>query len=213
MLQRNAQRGFTLVEIAIVMVIIGLLLGGALKGQEMIENAKVKSLLRFHDEVKAAYYSYQDIYRAYPGDDKKANRFDDVSDAQVGTGDGVVTGNWRSSGAAAESVLMWRHLISAGLLGIPMPEASSQKWGLKAKIPTNIFGGVAGFEYNVDELNLPVLCFNNLSEEQAVKIDLAADDGDLMAGTVFATDMAVQNTLKDLGKNYAQKNSALCFAF
>lgn len=212
MLQRNAQRGFTLVEIAIVMVIIGLLLGGALKGQEMIENAKVKSLLRFHDEVKAAYYSYQDIYRAYPGDDKDANRLDDVSDTQVGTGDGVVEGNWRSSNDKDESILMWRHLISAGLLGIPMPEASSQTWGLGAKIPTNIFGGVAGFEYT-NELKMPVLCFNNLSEEQAVKIDLAADDGDLMEGTVFATNMGAADTLKELGRDYAQNNSALCFAF
>ncbi len=39
------QHGFTLVEIAIVLVIIGLLLGGVLKGQEMIENARIKSVV------------------------------------------------------------------------------------------------------------------------------------------------------------------------
>ena len=38
------QAGFTLVEIAIVLVIIGLLLGGVLKGQELVNNAKVKNL-------------------------------------------------------------------------------------------------------------------------------------------------------------------------
>ena len=41
---RNKQSGFTLVEIAIVLVIIGLLLGGVLKGQELINSAKVKNL-------------------------------------------------------------------------------------------------------------------------------------------------------------------------
>src|SRR5256885_676312 len=39
------QHGFTLVEIAIVLVIIGLLLGGILKGQEMITQAKIKNVI------------------------------------------------------------------------------------------------------------------------------------------------------------------------
>lgn len=213
MLQRNAQRGFTLVEIAIVMVIIGLLLGGALKGQEMIENAKVKNLIKFHNEVKAAYYSYQDIYRAYPGDDAGAGRFEGgVISKASDTGNGIVTGNWRSSNDKDESILMWQHLISAGLLGISVPETSSSTWGLGSKIPTNTFGGVAGFEYNTDELKEPVLCFNNISPEQAMKIDLAADDGDLVAGTVFATDMAVKTRLAT-ASSYAQNSNALCFAF
>ena len=42
---RARQRGFTLVEIAIVLVIIGLLLGGILKGQEMITQARIKNII------------------------------------------------------------------------------------------------------------------------------------------------------------------------
>jgi prepilin-type N-terminal cleavage/methylation domain-containing protein len=60
------QKGFTLVEIAIVLVIIGLLLGGVLKGQELIENAKVKSITRDFENITAAYYSYQDRKGVYP---------------------------------------------------------------------------------------------------------------------------------------------------
>ncbi|HIQ40218.1 MAG TPA: type II secretion system protein, partial [Sulfurivirga caldicuralii] len=63
------QQGFTLVEIAIVMVIIGLLLGAVFKGQELVEQAKIKNTVKKIDEVRAAIYVYDDRYDALPGDD------------------------------------------------------------------------------------------------------------------------------------------------
>src|SRR6266446_1037171 len=65
---KNRQQGFTLVEIAIVLVIIGLLLGGILKGQEMITQAKIKNVIADFSGVSAAYHGYQDRYRAIPVD-------------------------------------------------------------------------------------------------------------------------------------------------
>jgi prepilin-type N-terminal cleavage/methylation domain-containing protein len=62
------QTGFTLIEIAIVLVIIGLLLGGVLKGQELITAARVRNLAAQQDGVKIAYLGFQDRYRALPGD-------------------------------------------------------------------------------------------------------------------------------------------------
>ena len=56
----NKQRGFTLVEIAIVLVIIGLLLGGILKGQELITAARVRNLADQSAGVQAAYYGFID---------------------------------------------------------------------------------------------------------------------------------------------------------
>jgi len=61
------QKGFTLVEIAIVLVIIGLLLGGVLKGQELITNAKIKSVTSDFDNIIAGAYAYQDRTGRLPG--------------------------------------------------------------------------------------------------------------------------------------------------
>src|SRR5258706_14251471 len=81
-----SESGFTLVEIAIVLVIIGLLLGGVLKGQEMITQAKIKNVINDFNGVTAAVNSYQDRYRALPGDDlSAAGRW---AGAQAGSGNG-----------------------------------------------------------------------------------------------------------------------------
>ena len=66
------QQGFTLVEIAIVLVIIGLLLGGILKGQELITQGRIRNVGNDFQSVTAAINLYQDRYRALPGDDAGA---------------------------------------------------------------------------------------------------------------------------------------------
>src|SRR5437763_13829667 len=66
---KSQQSGFTLVEIAIVLVIIGLLLGGILKGQELINSARVKNIANDFRVIPTYVYAYQDKFRALPGDD------------------------------------------------------------------------------------------------------------------------------------------------
>ena len=66
---RSNQSGFTLVEIAIVLVIIGLLLGGVLKGQELIENGRIKAAANDMNGMLAAHNSYFDRFHRLPGDD------------------------------------------------------------------------------------------------------------------------------------------------
>ncbi len=65
---KHRQSGFTLVEIAIVLVIIGLLLGGILKGQELINSARVRNLADRANGTQAAYFGFMDRYRQVPGD-------------------------------------------------------------------------------------------------------------------------------------------------
>src|SRR5260221_8887750 len=96
-------QGFTLVEIAIVLVIIGLLLGGILKGQEMITQAKIKNVIADFSGISAAYHGYVDRYKKIPGDDPCAG-------GTVTTGNcGTTTGRW--TGATSGTV----HRIVAGL--------------------------------------------------------------------------------------------------
>jgi prepilin-type N-terminal cleavage/methylation domain-containing protein len=64
----KSSKGFTLIEIAIVLVIIGLLLGGVLKGQELVTSARVRNLITQQEGIKAAFFGFQDRYRALPGD-------------------------------------------------------------------------------------------------------------------------------------------------
>src|SRR5262245_61157971 len=95
-------QGFTLVEIAIVLVIIGLLLGGILKGQEMITQAKIKNVISDFSGVSAAYHGYVDRYRKIPGDDLCAGGGATVAacgtttarwtGASSGNGNGIVAG-------------------------------------------------------------------------------------------------------------------------
>ena len=83
-MKRN-QSGFTLIEIAIVLVIIGLLLGGVLKGQELINSAKVKNLANDFKNIPVFIYGYQDKYKALPGDQTQASLDAQFSPANTGT--------------------------------------------------------------------------------------------------------------------------------
>lgn len=114
--QLSGQQGFTLIEIAIVLVIIGLLLGGVLKGQELINTARVRALNNSVDGITAAWFSFQDRYRAFPGDYIDARSTVNLPGAPAG-GDG--NGLVGKTGAADEPVergLVWVHLEAAGYI-------------------------------------------------------------------------------------------------
>ena len=97
-----------------MLVIIGLLLGGILKGQEMITQAKIKNIVADFSGVSAAYYGYQDRYRAIPGDDPNAaTRW---TGGHPGSGNGQVAGKYNSQTATDESRLWWDHLRRAGFV-------------------------------------------------------------------------------------------------
>ncbi|MDH3343382.1 MAG: prepilin-type N-terminal cleavage/methylation domain-containing protein [Gammaproteobacteria bacterium] len=108
--QLSGQKGFTLIEIAIVLVIIGLLLGGVLKGQELINTARVRALNNSVDGITAAWFSFQDRYRAFPGDYLDARSQVNLPGAQAGgDGNGLVDTD-------AERGRVWTHLESAGYI-------------------------------------------------------------------------------------------------
>ncbi len=110
------QTGFTLIEIAIVLVIIGLLLGGVLKGQELITSARVRNLASTQDGIKAAFFGFQDRFRALPGDYTAATT--NIANVVAVAACGAPTGNGNGSGQieAAEAILAWEHLSKAGFI-------------------------------------------------------------------------------------------------
>ena len=116
--QKN--KGFTLVEVAIVLLIAGLLVGGILKGSELILSARVRHLIADMEGTQTAYLAFQDRFRARPGDYDKANT-NILCGAPClnGNGDGLIQENAPSSAAGSEvheDILVWTHLSASGLV-------------------------------------------------------------------------------------------------
>lgn len=181
---RQKQAGFTLVEIAIVLVIIGLLLGGILKGQSMIEGAKIKNLVLDMKAVVIAYYAYQDRYRAVPGDDIAAATR--LNGADNGGGNGTIAGLFNATAAtaaAAESNNFWQHTRMAGLM-------SGLATAAAALPPTNSVGGVIGVQNGT--LNPAygfagnIVCASLVPMSIAQSMDEQTDDGVATTGTFRA---------------------------
>lgn len=175
------QSGFTLVEIAIVLVIIGLLLGGVLKGQEMIANAKYKNLRNDVNSYSAAFYSFQDRYRALPGDMTQADAQNQLNPAAPGgNGNGLVTGGVCTA-AGNESCRMWQHLRYANLIpGDPTTTGTNAN-------PSHAYGGpVRGIWYATQGGRTGHwLALVNLPSDVAQRLDRDIDNGTANSGTVF----------------------------
>ncbi len=178
---RYRQAGFTLVEIAIVLVIIGLLLGGVLKGREMITNAKIKRIENDFAGVSAAIYAYQDRYGVLPGDDPSAStRFAGTWRASDnGNGNGNIAGGWNSTNNGNESRKIWKHLRGAGLIAGPVDntDASYQQ-------PSNSFGGLVGIDLNLYNLSGHNIVFGEIPGDIAQILEARGDDGVPSAGSI-----------------------------
>jgi len=187
-MQSQKQIGFTLIEIAIVLVIIGLLLGGVLKGQELITSARVRNIITQQDGIKAAFYGFQDRYRAMPGDYAQATT--NITGAGgIGNGNGQIesAGTVVTGSVPQEDILVWDHLSHAGFLTgsfvfgtVPSPATS----------PTNPYNVVLQLIHdNVyfdaaapipSRLNLKT--GNQVPVEILAEIDRKIDDGNAQRG-------------------------------
>ncbi len=186
------QSGFTLIEIAIVLVIIGLLLGGILKGQELINSARVKNLATDFRNVPVFIYGYQDKFRALPGDDPAA--IEHVTATNNGDGDGVIEGAWDSGTAAipTEAFLFWQHVRLAGLAPGPTDLAATDYR------PRNAVGGAIGVQSTAPFTGIGgtyFICSGGILGSYAKQLDIQLDDGNtetgsLMVGTTLPTAIA-----------------------
>jgi len=186
---RSQQSGFTLVEIAIVLVIIGLLLGGILKGQELINSAKVKNLANDFRVIPTYIYAFQDKYKALPGDDAAVVAH--VSGATAATtpgtvGNGVIEGHWNSTTTTDESFLFWQHVRLANLAAGPTSVADA------TYRPTNAVGGNLGIASVSTTPQITGMtgtyqvCSKGVLGKFALQLDVQMDDGQPCTGSMRA---------------------------
>jgi len=113
------QQGLTILEVVLVLLIVGFLLAGVLKGEELITSAKVKRVAGQLDEIRAAYLGFQDRYKALPGDYADANSTLSCSGpCLIGNGDSRIRANETplNGSQVHEDLLVWTHLSLSGFL-------------------------------------------------------------------------------------------------
>jgi len=188
------QNGFTLIEIAIVLVIIGLLLGGIMKGQELINSAKVKNLANDFRNIPLFIYGYQDKFKALPGDD--ANATTDVGAAATAAGvtlltptpatvgNGRLEGNYNSTSNTDETVAFWQQVRLANLASGTTDFTTN---GVAAAMPTNTEGGRIGIQSTAPITGMSgsyFVCSEGIQGKFAKQIDTTLDDGKTDQGSI-----------------------------
>ncbi|MCH7695625.1 MAG: prepilin-type N-terminal cleavage/methylation domain-containing protein [Proteobacteria bacterium] len=179
------QSGFTLVEIAIVLVIIGLLLGGILKGQELINSARVRNLADQNTGIQAAYYGFIDRYRQVPGDFLAANATTAIGVTVNLPSTVGLAGNGRIDNNVEEAAAVWEQLAKSNFIGggfTPAGGIPADEIAYKLNAPINAFNGSLTLTRNSDFTGTnPVRLVLHLGTNIPVKIsrelDLKVDDG------------------------------------
>ena len=130
MCNKNRQSGFTLVELAIVIVIIGFIVAGISAGSSLIKQAQIRSVITDFTSFQVGYNNFLGRYNAVPGDFSSAASYwpagasvttnCNTSGATVcnGNGNGLIEFSTDGAGTGiSETRLAWRHLALAGMVG------------------------------------------------------------------------------------------------
>lgn len=117
--ERAKRSGFTLLELSIVLVIIGLLAGGVMIGQSLVRGAEMRSIVTDFQKYKVAFQSFKTKYDAIPGDFKSGYSYWGSSCGTNATG---TSGGCNGDGdnaievGSGEEYHVWEHLALAGMI-------------------------------------------------------------------------------------------------
>jgi prepilin-type N-terminal cleavage/methylation domain-containing protein len=184
--------GFTLIEMAIVLVIVGLLIGGVLGGQQLIQSARVRNLISQQDGVKAAFFGFQDRYRGLPGDYSAASTNINCGTFTCVNGNG--NGQIKTAGGVHEEILAWNHLSAAGFInGSYTMDTSGVAAPAPGNTPTNpigtymqlVYDGQWGVSANLldNVLKHNIKTGNQVPVEIISEVDRKIDDGNPYTGS------------------------------
>ena len=192
-----------------MLVIIGLLLGGILKGQELINSAKVKNLATDFKTVPLYIYGYQDRFKALPGDDPKAvtNLPAQTPAVIPGNGNGLIEGFWNVEDGTSESAIFWQHVRIANFAAGPTAVLDPNYY------PRNVEGGRVGISSNsgtfIPVANMSgtyVFCSAGLLGKYAKQLDTTLDDGNTATGSIRVID---NQPIPQLATATSKANSAV----
>ena len=183
-----------------VLVIVALLMGGVMRGQELVTQARIRDVMNDLGGVSAAYHFYFDRYKALPGDDFNAGARWPSFNAKSGGGNGVVSGKYMDApppdptaagfivdNAQNEALAFWWHLRMAGYIPGPAtgPGGATQ--------PNNAVGGIVGVQTSGLGLASLIVCESNVPDKIAAAADTQLDDQRPNTGFVRAYKQSVSN--------------------
>jgi len=174
---RHRAQGFTLVEIAIVLVIIGFLLAGILNAQSVMRNARTKDTIKAVTDMANASQQFHDRYGAWPGTLQNASGLNgsipSLSVACVGNTTGLIT-------SAAESACASESLIRSSMLRGDATQAIRTNGPTTLSVTGAALSGVAGLPANWRN----VVRIQTTDCDVIVQMDRLLDDGSANTGNL-----------------------------
>lgn len=230
---KNMEKGFTLVELSIVLIVIGLIVSSVLVGQTLVRSAELRAATTEYQGFNAAIATFKTKYNGLPGDIKGFTKFDFGDSAADGDGDedGILTDGSFSNYSNAdvrdvhgnELVFFWNHLGSTGASLIPGvfkgTASGPNSTDIRDFTPFSKAGGGWGV-YSESSINYFILGVvgggsrgayetkDALSGTDALNIDEKIDDGKPNRGVVRARGASTSDPNTDPSSSSAANDTS-----